>query len=71
MLLFREEEHVERWCTAWRQPRGAVLELEQCWRLADAWYRHRMRADWRRHTVDEAHALFAQLGLKGDFWRLA
>ncbi len=69
MLLFRSEEHVERWCAAWRQPRGAVLTLEQCWQLADAWYRDRMSPGWRRRTVDEAHVLFESLGLKGDFWR--
>jgi len=71
MLLFRSEEHIERWCSAWSQPRGAVLSLDQCWRLADAWYHNRMRPEWRRPTVDEAHALFARLGLIGDFWRLA
>ena len=38
MLLFRSEEHVERWCEAWRLPRGAVLTPLDCWRLARAWY---------------------------------
>ena len=64
-------EHIDRWCKSWRLDRGAVLSLEQAWRLADAWYRDRMSAAWRRRTVDEAHELFRSLGLTSDFWRLS
>jgi hypothetical protein len=72
MLLFRSEEHIERWCTAWHQPRGATLTLEQAWRLAQAWYGpDRRDAAWRRKTVAEAEALFAELGLTGEFWQLS
>ncbi len=49
---------------------GAVLSLEQAWKLADSWYRDRLSADWRRRTVDEAHDLFRSLGLTSEFWRL-
>jgi hypothetical protein len=70
MLAFRSEEHVERWCETRGLERGAVFPLETCWRLADAWYADRLAPDWRRRTPDEAEALFAELGLLGDFWRL-
>jgi len=76
MLLFRSEEqrsekHIERWCKAWRLPHGATLSMEQAWKLADAWYRDRRSPDWRRRTVDEAHQLFASLGLTSEFWRFS
>jgi Alkylmercury lyase len=71
MLIFRSEEHIEKWCKAWRLPFGAVLSLEQAWKLADAWYRDRLSPDWRRRTVYEAHVLFRSLGLTSEFWRLA
>ena len=81
MLLFRSEEHqseepnseahIDRWCSAWKLPHGATLTIEQAWKLADAWYRDRMSPDWRRRTVDEAHALFQSLGLTSDFWRFS
>jgi Alkylmercury lyase len=71
MLIFRSEEHVEKWCKAWRLPHGAVLTVEQAWKLADAWYGDRISSDWRRRTVDEAHELFHSLGLAAEFWRLA
>ncbi len=43
---------------------------EQCWRLADAWYRDRAKSSYRRRTADEAQELFTSLGLTGPFWQL-
>lgn len=71
MLIFRSEEHIDRWCKAWKLPRGATLSVEQTWNLADAWYRDRMDAGWRRRTVAEAHELFGSLGLTSEFWRFS
>ncbi len=71
MLLFRSEEHIHRWCSAWHQPMGGILSLEQVWGLATAWYgEDRRAAGWRRKTPEEARAIFAALGLSSDFWRL-
>jgi len=48
-----------------------ILSLDQGWRLAQAWYGPDRRVpEWRRKTVEEAEALFEELGLKGEFWRL-
>jgi len=71
MLFFRSEEHIEHWCRNWNLPRGGILSLDQGWRLAQAWYGPDRRVpEWRRKTVEEAEALFEELGLKGEFWRL-
>ena len=71
MLLFRSEEHVERWCRSWRMDRGAVLSLETGWQLAKAWYgSDRRQPQWRRRSVEEAEALFSELGLTSSFWKL-
>ena len=66
MLLFRGEEHVERA----GQPQGDFFTPEQMWRLADTWYHDRAEPTWRRKTAEEAEAIFAGIGLSGDFWRL-
>ncbi len=42
MLLFRSEEHVRRWCRAWKCKPGAIFSLEKGWRLAQAWYADRL-----------------------------
>ena len=70
MLLFRGEGHIQTWCSQWNQPRGARLTIEQAWRLANAWYRNKMSADWRRATLDETEAILMEIGLTGPFWSL-
>jgi hypothetical protein len=70
MLLFRSEEMVSRWCLNWNHSRGTTLSPATCWALAREWYHDRRDPNWRRRTVDEAHSLFNQLGLIGDFWKL-
>ena len=70
MLLFRSEEHVNRWCTAREIARGSQFTPEQMWTVAKPWFERRLARDWRRFTVDEAHALFARAGLTGEFWTL-
>ena len=54
----------------WHLPRGATLSIDQAWSLADLWYHDRLSPHWRRKTVEEAHAIFASLGLTGEFWKL-
>ena len=70
MLLFRSEEHIDRWCEQLGLARGATMTLEQQWRLADAWYGDRLAEDWRRRTPEGAQALFNEIGLAGSFWSL-
>lgn len=70
MLLFRSEEHLERWRLERGLPRGETLTLDQQWELARAWYSNRMDRDWRRRTPQEAEKVLGGLGLTGDFWKL-
>ena len=70
MLLFRDEEHVDRWCRARELPRGALLTPEQGWRLAHAWFKDKLQPGWRRYTLEETETLLAGLGLSGPFWQL-
>jgi hypothetical protein len=71
MLLFRSEQHVDRWCAQWKRPRGGTLTLSQGWRLAKEWYEDRLSPDWHPKTVAEAEAAFTRIGLVGDFWKLS
>lgn len=71
MLLFRSEEHVRRWCKQWRFATGALLSLEQAWRLARVWFEaDRGAPAWRRPPLEQVEALFASLGLTGPFWNV-
>ena len=46
------------------------MSLDQAWDLSRLWYGNRLDVDFRRPTVDEARAIFAAVGLTGDFWRI-
>lgn len=71
MLLFRSEEHVDRWCRQWKLERGELLTLDQTWRLAQAWYGSDRRGpSWRRKTLEEAESTLAEIGLTSPFWNL-
>lgn len=71
MLLFRDEEHVERWCRQWHLPVGAILSLPTAWQLAQAWFgADRSELSWTRPSPGDVEAIFARLGLDGDFWKL-
>jgi hypothetical protein len=70
MLLLRSEEHIDTWYRRRGHSTGATLTRNQQWELARIWYADRMAPDWRRRTPEEAEAVFASLGLTGEFWRL-
>jgi hypothetical protein len=70
MLLFRSEQHIDRWCRQWNRTRGGVLTLTQVWGLATEWYGNRLSPQWRPKTTAEGRATFATLGLVSDFWKL-
>ncbi|MFQ5349321.1 MAG: hypothetical protein ACE5EG_02630 [Thermoanaerobaculia bacterium] len=70
MLLFRSEEHVDRWCAARALPKRPLVSLDQLWRLATAWYSSRLTAEARRPMGDEIRAIFDGLGLTEEFWHV-
>jgi hypothetical protein len=70
MLLFRSEEHIERWCEQQGVERGGTMSPDTALKLATAWFGDRQNPGWRRKTAAEAEAVFRELGLVGDFWKL-
>ena len=70
MLLFRSEEHLDRWCAFRELPRGGTMSPAQCWHLAQAWYGEKLHPDWRRKTLEETEAVLTAVGLTEPFWNL-
>jgi hypothetical protein len=68
MLLFRSEEHVNRWCASRSLPRRPLVGLDQLWQLAVAWYGNRLTPEARRPMGAEIRAIFDGLGLTDPFW---
>jgi hypothetical protein len=68
MLLFRSEEHVDRWCAAREQAKNPLVSLDQLWQLALAWYSNRLTPEARRPMGAEIREIFNRLGLTDPFW---
>ena len=68
MLLFRSEEHVDRWLAGRR--RGAVVPVETLADLATAWWGGRLDPGWQPRSRAESQAILERLGLTGPFWNL-
>lgn len=69
MLLFRSEEHIERWCERNRTQPGAILFPEQVWGLSKLWYHDRLSVDYHGRTAAQAEEIFKQAGLATEFWQ--
>lgn len=68
MLLFRSEEHVDRWCENHKIPRRPLVSLDQIWHLSLAWYENRLTIESRRPAPDQMVEIFSSIGLDGPFW---
>jgi hypothetical protein len=68
MLVFRSEDHLERWLAG--RARGATLSLALLSALANAWWHDRLAPDWQPHTREQNQAILGGLGLTGEFWQL-
>lgn len=68
MLLFRSEEHVERWLAG--RVGGATIPVSRLAELATRWWGDRLSPGWRPHTRGQNQAILDSLGLTGEFWRL-
>jgi len=68
MLFFRSEERVREWCRAHDSPVRPLVPIDRLWGLATTWYATRLEPGSRRPKPDEMRAIFAGLGLTGDFW---
>jgi hypothetical protein len=70
MSLFKSEDHLAAWLKSVGVTRGAVLSLEQVWRLAKAWYKSDPRdPHWRPQTPSEQQGIVDGVGLRGAFWK--
>jgi hypothetical protein len=68
MLFFRSEEHARLWCEVGGHPLRPLVSIDQLWELARTWYATRLESNARRPQPEEMRAIFAGIGLTGDFW---
>ena len=70
MLFFRDEQQVRDWSHRHRIAVGDLQPLSRVLELSQRWYADYLRPDWRKKSVDEARAIFADLGFNHPVWHL-
>lgn len=70
MLVFDAEAAIDPWCQRHAIPRGSAQPIQRVYDFAAVWYGRHLDPDWRKWTVEEARALFAQFGFEGPIWQL-
>lgn len=50
--------------------KGVVLPIDRVWQLAGRWYAGRGDEAWTPRSPEATEAVFASVGLTGDFWAL-
>lgn len=70
MLFFKDANHVAEWSKRHRIPHGDVQPVEKVLELAKRWYGGHLKPDWTKKSVNEARAIFAELGLTHPIWSL-
>jgi hypothetical protein len=71
MVFLRSEEHLNRWLEANGWEPGGSMSATTLNELARRWWWTRLEPDWRPRTAEESQAILDEVGLTGDFWRLA
>jgi hypothetical protein len=71
MVFLRSEEHLHRWLHANGWEPGASMTALTLNELARRWWWTRLDDDWQPRPGAASQAILEDLGLRGEFWRLA
>jgi hypothetical protein len=69
--LFCDESHAADYVGRLGLPPGALVAARRMWQLALPWYGDRLDHGYAPQAPARRQALLDELGLHGDFWRLA
>ena len=70
MLLFDRPDEVQTWCKRHHMPRGDIQPIAKVHELAKTWYGRHLDPDWKKWTLEEAKAIFDNLGLTHSVWHI-
>ena len=70
MLVFENEEQVDKWTKKHNIPKGDIRPIETIWNFSKKWYGNHLKPDWKKWTVDEAKQLFKEFSLENETWNL-
>lgn len=70
MLVFKNEDQVNEWCTRHKIPRGDLQPINNIWEFSKKWYGNHLDPNWQKWTMAEASAIFSSYHLTSDTWKM-
>lgn len=70
MVFFGSHDHLERWRSQGSMAEGQELSIETTLKLSEPLYASKMDRDYARPSREALERTFAELGLRGAFWKL-
>lgn len=70
MLLFQNEDEIDRWSKSHNIPKGDVQPITNIWEFSKIWYGNHLNPKWKKWTMEEAKDIFQQFNLTHTIWNL-
>jgi Alkylmercury lyase len=70
MLVFKNEEQVNEWCSRHHIPRGDLQPVNNIWQFSKKWYGNHLDPNWQKWTMAEAKEIFRSYNLTSDTWKM-
>jgi len=70
MLIFENEQQVDRWSQQHQISKGDVQPIDKIWQFSKKWYGNHLDPNWKKWTIAEAKQLFQEFGLTHKIWAL-
>ena len=70
MLVFKDEEQIDRWCKVHHIEKGDIQPVSKVWEFSKKWYGNHLNPKWEKWTVQEAKGIFDSFGLKHPVWQM-
>nr|WP_299172165.1 alkylmercury lyase family protein [uncultured Allomuricauda sp.] len=70
MLIFENEEQIDKWTKRHNIPKGDIQPIEKIWNFSKKWYGNHLNPKWTKWTIEEAKEMFREFELNGKTWSL-
>lgn len=70
MLVFENEDSVDKWCKKHRITKGDVQSISKIWEFSKVWYGNHLNVNWQKWSALDAVNIFKKFDLTDDVWKL-
>ena len=70
MLVFKNEDEIDRWSKSHDIEKGDVQKIDKIWEFSKKWYGNHLDPKWTKWTKEEAKQIFKKFELNHKVWEL-